>query len=727
MGKGKSVTIGWRYHLGIHMVACTGPVDAVTGIKVGENILWEGNATASTTLSVNQPELFGGDKRQGGVVGDIDLAFGESSQAPNAYLQTQHGATIPAYRGVLSFILKQIYLAANNPYVKPWAFRIKRIPAQGWYPEKADINGDANPAHIIYECLTSPRWGLGITSGNLDNAAFQAAADTLYTENFGLSFVLADQVSVKDFVNTVLTHVDGALYLDQTTGKFTLKLVRDDYDPGNLPVLGPSSIVRMESFSRPGIADLVNQVTLVYQERDSDRKISVTIQDLGLIAMQQGVVPTTIQYLGIANATLANNVAMRELKTLTQPLARVRLIANRESFDLKPGSVFKFTWPDLGIVEMILRITTMDFGTLTNGEVTIDAVEDVFFSVQSVFADPPPTLWTDPISPPVPVTDYFLLTAPYWVMATQFLGDNQSAIDSIDVTSAFLLGGAKAPVSGAASYEFWISPDDIDNSNDQPGSLTSVFTPSATLSAAITEVTTTLSLTDAVDISQVAGNTIAVIGSELVYLTAAPSSSSVTVVRGILHTLPRVHTDGTRIWFFQDFFGHSEVEFASNTTMYAKFLTETGKGVLPKASDTWRALALNQSWGAPYPPGRVTINGVLRPANIAGTNTDAAITWYHRDRSDTSSVNIGNDQATNIGPETGATITIQVYSLKTGGSLVKTYSGLSGTSFTYTASQAFIDNSNVAFAERRLEIFSVRDGLNSVEKHVIPLDWTVNA
>jgi len=263
--KSKSVTIGWRYHLGIHMVACAGPVDAVTGIKVGESTLWEGNVTASSTLSVNKPELFGGDKRQGGVVGEIDLAFGETSQAPNAYLQTQQGSPIPAYRGVMSIILKQIYLAANNPYIKPWAFRIKRIPAKTWYPEKADINGDANPAHIIYEYLTSDRWGLGYTGGNLDDAAFRAAADTLYAENFGLSFVLAEQTSVKEFINTVLNHIDGALYLDQTTGKFTLKLVRNDYNPASLPILGPSNIVRMESFSRPGIADLVNQVTLIYQ------------------------------------------------------------------------------------------------------------------------------------------------------------------------------------------------------------------------------------------------------------------------------------------------------------------------------------------------------------------------------------------------------------------------------------------------------------------------------
>jgi hypothetical protein len=725
--KGKAVTVGWRYHLGIHMVVSQGPVDAVTGIKVGESTLWEGNITASATLSVNKPELFGGDKRQGGVIGDIDLAFGEASQAPNAYLQGVQGSPIPAYRGVMSFILKQIYLAANNPYIKPWAFRIKRLPAKTWYPEKAGVGGDANPAHIIYECLTSDRWGLGYTGGNLDDAAFRAAADTLHTENFGLSLVLADQTSVKAFIDTVLNHIDGALYLDQTTGKFTLKLVRNDYNPATLPVLGPSNIVRMDSFSRPGIADLVNQVTLIYQERDSDKKISVTIQDLGLIAMQQGVVPTTIQYLGIANATLANNVAMRELKTLTQPLARLKLIANRESFDLKPGSVFKFTWPDLGIVEMVMRIATMDFGTLTDGEVTIDAVEDVFFSVQSVFADPPPTLWTDPIGDPVPVVDYFLLTAPYWLIATQFLGDNSSAIDGIDVTSAFMLGGARRVGSGAASYEFWTSTNNADDSNDQPGSPTSVFTPTATLSAAISETTTTLALTGAIDINQVVSNTIALIGGELVYLTNAPSTSSVTVVRGILHTLPKAHALGTRIWFFQDFFGHSEVEFASSITMYAKFLTETGKGVLPKASDTWKALLLNQSWGAPYPPGMVTVNSVLRATSIAGVNTTATIQWYHRDRSNTAAVNIGNDQATNVGPETGSTITIQVYSLKVGGSLVKTYSGLTGTTFTYTANQAFIDNGNIAFTERRLEIFTVRDGLNSVERHVIPLDWTVNA
>jgi hypothetical protein len=83
--------------------------------------------------------------------------MGEASQGRNAYLQSVLGSVIPAFRGVFSLVLKRVRVAAMNPYIKPWSVRAKRI-SRPWNSPHAEIDGDANPAHIVRECLTNGDW-----------------------------------------------------------------------------------------------------------------------------------------------------------------------------------------------------------------------------------------------------------------------------------------------------------------------------------------------------------------------------------------------------------------------------------------------------------------------------------------------------------------------------------------------------------------------------------------
>ncbi|WP_311975719.1 hypothetical protein [Ralstonia mannitolilytica] len=65
-GKGsKSVTVGYRYYAGMHLALCHGPVDSLNRIVVGERTAWSGSLTSSGRIAINQPDLFGGDDREG--------------------------------------------------------------------------------------------------------------------------------------------------------------------------------------------------------------------------------------------------------------------------------------------------------------------------------------------------------------------------------------------------------------------------------------------------------------------------------------------------------------------------------------------------------------------------------------------------------------------------------------------------------------------------------------
>jgi len=66
----------------------------------------------------------------------------------NDYLAARMGGDVPAYRGLCSLVLRQVYLGIN-PYLKPWAVRVTRVLASEagaaqWYPQTAPIVPEAS-------------------------------------------------------------------------------------------------------------------------------------------------------------------------------------------------------------------------------------------------------------------------------------------------------------------------------------------------------------------------------------------------------------------------------------------------------------------------------------------------------------------------------------------------------------------------------------------------------
>lgn len=142
MGGSKKVTIGHRYLFGIHMGLWRGPVDAILQFKVGDRIAYNGKITGNRRIYINKPNLFGGDKKEGGIQGWADVMMGEPDQPVNSSLAAMLGGIVPAFRGVTTVFYDGL-IAAMNPYPKTWAIRGRRI-LKGWdgpvfYPEKAQI------------------------------------------------------------------------------------------------------------------------------------------------------------------------------------------------------------------------------------------------------------------------------------------------------------------------------------------------------------------------------------------------------------------------------------------------------------------------------------------------------------------------------------------------------------------------------------------------------------
>lgn len=291
-----------------------------------------------------------------------------------------------------------------------------------------------------------------------------------------------------------------------------------------------------------------------------------------------------------------------------------------------------------------------------------------------------------------------------------------SELAYLDVTDCYLqtLGGR--PASGALNYDIYSKTSSASTYSQRSQG---EFCPNAVLAADVGRaVTSTITYGSEVDIDLVTVGGYAYLNDEAVAITAINTSTkSLTVNRGVLDTVPTSHAAGSRIWFADGAQGVDPTEYAAGETVNARLLTVTGKGTLALASAPTDSLAMNRRQNRPYPPGNVKINNVAYPAVAKG---DLVISWAHRDRL-SQTVTLVPQTNGNIGPEAGVTYTLRIYG--EAGSLRRTYTGLTGTSQTYTLADDTADSGlGRPNAALRIELESNRSGVISLQKHSIAFE-----
>lgn len=260
MGSSKKVTVGYRYLMGLHFGICRGPVDAVPEIQIGERLAWRGIAVANTQVLIDARELFGGDEREGGVYGLFDFMFGAASQVANAYLTIRQGARQPAYRGVLTGVLENGIVGANNPYIKPWAFKVRRITAGWsataplWNSTKATVlvssgttvaQTDFAPGGPWSEWVSAPSGRFGFGSSAYGTTVQVTASGSSWTVGTGGGAIGARAVYIRPLPRqspnrlTIKYRITSAAGSEASIGLFT-KLPTDS---GELPYLHDDTVV----------------------------------------------------------------------------------------------------------------------------------------------------------------------------------------------------------------------------------------------------------------------------------------------------------------------------------------------------------------------------------------------------------------------------------------------------------------------------------------------------
>lgn len=948
-GSSKKVTVGYKYYVGMHMILCQGPIDKLFQIKVADKVAWSGDVAAGSFALYN-PNLFGGESREGGVGGQVDFEAGGPSQGQNSYLASKLGSLVPNFRGMAGIVLRNMYMGLN-PYLKTWSFKVKRIHTRQngiaqWYDAKAGIgsvktrapvaspypwyvqpdtdwfiigagietsggytqyqgwftgyidsirvtrnvgrytgdeftvpssqfpnsyadpywddvvslllfeganndtfttcekgntttmyNGakisteqskfgsssgkfdrtlaswvktivgsgnvnlgseftieawiyetsrtssgygnsifsygptsnpnndttviiggalgfimrgpgvppnpdyaaysnietvplntwvhvavvrkysqvylyidgklatgltvesDMNPAHIIRECLTDPYWGMGYQDADIDDTSFMAAADTLYAEGMGMSLLWESQTSIEDFIKLITKHIDAAVYVDISTGKFVLKLIRDDYSVDSLITLNESNIDKIADFSRPQFGELTNSVTVTYWDMLTEKDATITIADTALVQMQNCTINASIQYPGFTNVTIASKAAQRDLRTLSTPIITCTIYTNKDAASLNIGKTFKLTWPDYDVTDVVMRVTGIGFGDGKSNRIRLQCVQDVFSTPSTAFIPYAPPAWVDPVQPPSPSPYREVFETPYLELVQVF---GQDTIDSKITTEpniGYIGVGAVRPGNSINARLF------TDNGAGYLERVTLDFSPAARLNGAILQMDTTFPIDGGVDLTSVTVGTWAEIDNEIVAVVTL-SDTSITVERGCLDTLPVPHADNAWIVFWDEYADGDQIEYVTSDSINVKVCSVTGDGQLDLASAPADNVVMGARAVRPYPPANIKISGSYYPTTV--NDIAVSLTWAHRDRKQQTASLIGFTEAS-IGPEAGVTYSIRLYNHITS-ALLYTVDGLTGTS------QSNIFNTTGDFT-LRVEIWSVRSTYNSYQKY----------
>lgn len=716
----KSQTKGFKYFVGMHMILCHSGVDTLTRIRVGDKIAWEGASTGGG-VEIDEPELFGGEDKEGGVKGWLDFELGHPAQAKNIYLRekiervgggflteeervlnflltlfggnsgwvrgaigaepvegAEYKSRIPHYRGVVGIVLNQMYIGMN-PYLKPWKFTIKATDYDSrgnelWYKEKSRVGDyDLNAIHIIYMALTNPDWGLNMLESELDQENFRAAADVVYTEGIGLSFLINDEGSIEEFITDVLSHINASFRVDRSTGLMQIKLIREDYDAIDLELFDTTKIRKIKNYQRTSISDLVNTVLIKFWDRELGEVSTYKIQDLAAVSIQGAIVEKTIEYTGITNIALASMVGARDLAALSSPLITCDLITNRYGAKYGVGDVIVVDWPQYEIESVIFRIIKIVEPKFGSGNFTITVMEDVFGVNEAIYTNPRPDLVIGS-SVVSPLLIQHIAEAPYALLAA---GLSEADLNTLDYGEGIILGlGASSSVN-----EYGFKLQSVLGGDVSKSELTT-FTPFARIVPSLDRETKLVALVysdpDTVDYTG-----IGLIDNEFIEITGYDAQNNAIITRGAFDTFPELHDVNAVVWLIE--VGDAAIIpkiYLLGEAPSVTPITTSPSGVLASDKAITEVITINSRASRPYPTSNVKLDGAYWPDDITGSGT-FDVTWQPRDRVTTREVPI--DWFLDSGsPPAGMTYNIRFYDT-TNDSLIEESTGMTALTYAATA------------------------------------------
>jgi hypothetical protein len=697
-----------------------------TGYAVNDILTENGDGTASTraTFRVTQvttgivlavQRIQGGEysvqssspaamSGGGGSGCTLSLTYGSGFQLING--------VAPAYRGIC-YIVPDVgpTLVGTAPNLKPWKFELRRIP-NGLALAGGDeiVDGGANPANVIYEVLTSTTSGYGVAAAKIDTANFTAVASTLASEGNGFSFVLDKAIAVGELLQQLEDQIDGIVQRDPVSGKYTIKLIRDDYSIGSAFQLNETNVIQVRDFNQGTWEGTVNLLRTPFADAGDNYKLTSGVaNDMANFQVVGRTTVTEKRFAGVKTASLANALAWRELRPMARPTIQATLVVTRAAYGLQPGDPVAWTDAQRGLSQLPLRVKSVDLGNIETNEITLTVSEDVFVELNGSFGDPVASLWTPPSATLVdyPADEKVVIEAPRALT----LRDPNSTSPTTD--KVFAAARRQGP---EVTFQMWQRNDPVTPAGAYAefgevfqfqliGQLASSLPLSATNPVSSAQVVPVPNTQAELLAEFVAVLDVVELGTELVQLilvddefmlvTSAQSNASNvqlnTIYRGVLDSVQADHAAGANVYLLFTGAGLSSDALPAGNVVDVKLLPRVAGSTLAIGDATAIQIQLDNRTRRPYPVASFDLNSVeLDQTNVdldaSGSGEDVGVLVDSVIRRDFRTVDeieaLGTDAGTLFADfPTENSTTLQVH-VKDGSNELFVATAISGTSYT---------------------------------------------
>ena len=476
----QTITKGYRYHVGMWLTLTGVTCDEVTEIRLGDQVVWSGklvlSKTAPTTLDVDASWSSTEDQEiADGMFGRFvffNRALAEGADyvpAPNAYLEQQLGVgKVPEYPNTLHVLwlgpsagsmpvpgktagvfgrrteFRKFGFLGTSPQIPALTISLGRKPdvsvalptgrditfpvvgnthdanvraaLDAFIAANSDIEGDANPAFVELELLTSRSPGLGprLSPWAVEVEAYLKSAQRLKNEGHGISFPWEASQPVSELLSDIGQQANSFFELNERTGQLRTKLVRSDdvpvmtFDENNITSIG--QLERVMADQAPNLIE----VPWIDRANGWIQRVSQVKNPAGRKAAGS-VITYRAEYRGVTREPVAAILGSRLMRQHASPLAKLPWTATVPvGTVLKPGDLVIVRHPSLKQT-LRMRIASARFASFQSQlSVDLEGLEDVFRDGLASYAtDAPPLPGQGAAVPPASLVNGQALQAPY--------------------------------------------------------------------------------------------------------------------------------------------------------------------------------------------------------------------------------------------------------------------------------------------------------------------------
>ncbi|PHQ80466.1 MAG: hypothetical protein COB69_05970, partial [Phycisphaera sp.] len=364
------------YKVDAAMLLGWGPVATLLDITNRNESIWNGGPLSRTD---GAPTDITTD------LGTFSFFWGIDGQPYAPYFQAID-ANPPRFNRYCFATINEANLGSSPNWPSSLAFELARYPITSLTGD-SNIGDDANPAHIIFEILTNPIWGLRIPPAYINADSFQDAADQFAAEVFGLSFIMSTAQPAISVLSDISTWTNSYLFVD-TDGKIAMDMIRENQNltDDDFIIIDDSNLVDGTlRVSRASGSGVINQLAVQWTDATNEystqafpvqNEVSVDLYGPKFSTLNLSAITNKSTAVKQANRILYQRSAIQRAATFDCNQRSTRIWIGRR-IRLSPGS-----WGSDEAIDLI--VTAIDENQPESGIVTVSALEDVLAEVPSV-------------------------------------------------------------------------------------------------------------------------------------------------------------------------------------------------------------------------------------------------------------------------------------------------------------------------------------------------------